>query len=48
MDQGVVKEVYGVILVVMIRFCKEGHHRCMEETTVDEVYRAIIDLTGKK
>lgn len=30
------------------RYCKEGHHRCMEEITVDEVYRAITDLMGKK
>ncbi len=30
------------------RFCKEGHYRCLKETSVDEVYRAITDLMGKK
>ena len=30
------------------RFCKEGHYRCIKETTADEVYRAIVDLMKKK
>lgn len=30
------------------RFCKEGHYRCLKETSVEEVYEAIIELIGKK
>lgn len=29
------------------RFCKEGHYKCIKETTVDEVYKEIKDLMGK-
>jgi heptosyltransferase-2 len=29
------------------RTCPEGHHRCMVELTVDEVYSAAVSLIGR-
>ena len=41
------KKIYCVpcsFVVPAVIECKEGHHRCVKETTVDDVFKAVIKL----